>query len=703
MLTGAVALKEDDLQFISNQAGDVPAHNPGGLGLYFRDTRYLNRFEMLVNGMQPVFLSNSVEKHYIATFQFVNPPLILADGTRVQQQTISIRRSRFVSDTGLFERVGFFNCNHFEAQIEVVLGLDADFKDIFTVRGFKMQRMAGQIGIEFGGDALIFSYQGRDGVRRLTEATFSLPPEAISAREVRFVLALKPHKFDALVIRVRPCIGNVGREPSPDFESELERLAGSYRDWERCSTHIATDNELFNRELLRASRYDVRTLIERTPWGLVPDAGIPWYAVPFGRDAIITSLQTLTYNPAIAEGTLRFLAAHQGEKLDEEREEEPGKIMHELRRGELARLREVPHTPYFGTVDATPLFLILLVETMNWLGSDELFREMLPAAVRALEWIDRWGDCDGDGYVEYLVRRPGGVANQGWKDSNDAVQYEDGQSARQPLALVEVQGYVYQAKMGMARLLRTHGDVSQAERLEQEALALKTRFNHDFWMEDEQFFAQALDRDKTQIRSVTSNPGHCLWSGICDADKADAVAERLLAPDMFSGWGIRTLSRSSPNYNPMSYHNGSVWPHDSALIALGLRRCGHHEEGVRLVQAMVEAGFHFSDARLPELFCGFERDQRFNSSPAAYLISCSPQAWSTGSTFMMIQTILDIRPAGDGGTLHLDPRLPSLFRSLSLRNLRYGNQRLSVTVEGSDYTVEVTDPGISRVDTAAGS
>jgi glycogen debranching enzyme len=466
-----------------------------------------------------------------------------------------------------------------------------------------------------------------------------------------------------------------------NFDLALERLGASYRDWEETSSRIDTDNELFNRDLLRASRNDVRTLLERTEWGLVPDAGIPWYAVPFGRDAIITALQTLIYNPAIAEGTLRFLAAYQGTTVDPFKEEEPGKIMHELRRGELANLEEIPHTPYYGTVDGTPLFVVLFVEAMAWIQSERLYSDILPAALRALEWVDQFGDLDGDGYVEYEVHRPGGVVNHGWKDSSNSVQYEDGSSARQPIALVEVQGYVYAAKMGMASLLRRHGDQRRADRLEAEAKTLRQQFNRDFWMEDEQFFCLALDGEKRQVRSVTSNAGHCLWSGICEPDKVNAVAERLMAPDMFSGWGIRTLSSASPNYNPMSYHNGSVWPHDNAIIALGLRRAGHGEKVARLVQAMCEAGFRFSDARLPELFCGFSRDQRFNSSPAAYVVSCSPQAWAAGSLFMFLESLLDIRPDARAHSRTLSPVLPPMFGRVCLQHVRIGEGRFDITVD----------------------
>lgn len=680
MLTSSVVLKEDDLQFISDQSGDVRENDNSGFGLYLQDTRFLNRFELFINGQRPLFLSNSVNKHYIATFQAINPDLLLNSGRQVAQQTLSIRRSRFVSVNGLYERVGVLNCNHFPVDVQVELALDADFRDIFSVRGFATQRVAGRIAIEFGNDNLVFSYSGRDALLRSTVCSFSHAAEATSPRTVRFNVRLQPHQAESLVFHIRPVIGEAV-SASSNYDDELDKLVQSYRDWDASSTRITSDNALFDRELLRASRYDIRTLLERTPFGLIPDAGIPWYAVPFGRDAIITALQTLMYNPAIAEGTLRFLAAHQGTTVDVAREEEPGKIMHELRRGELARLGEVPHTPYFGTVDATPLFVVLFVEAMAWLDSDALFADLLPAVQRAIEWIDVYGDSDGDGYVEYATHRNGGVQNQGWKDSTDAVQYDDGTNARQPIALVEVQGYVYHAKTGLAALLRRRGFVQRAGQLEEESEALKDRINRDFWMPEEETFALALDAAKQQVRSVTSNAGHLLWSGACDDSKAALMVRRLLAPDLFTGWGIRTLSMDSPNYNPMSYHNGSVWPHDTALIALGMRRYGFDAEAVAVVEALVEAGLRFSDARLPELFCGFGRDQRFDSSPAAYLRSCIPQAWAAGCTFMLLHCMLGLEPVDSNGSLAVLPLLPAMFDRITLDNMRFRGERFAVHVE----------------------
>jgi glycogen debranching enzyme len=397
------------------------------------------------------------------------------------------------------------------------------------------------------------------------------------------------------------------------------------------------------------------------------------------------------YNPDIARGTLRFLARHQGTKVDEATEEEPGKILHEIRRGELANLREIPHVPYYGSVDATPLFVVLFVEAMDWLGSEDLYHEILPHALRALEWSNTYGDLDADGYVEYVGRPSGGVVNQGWKDSADSLLYEDGRRALQPVALVEAQGYVYQAKMGLSKLVESRGQIDLASRLRQEAEALRERFNRDFWLEDEGFFAQALDRDKNPIRSVTSNVGHCLWSGIVDPDKARSVVSRLMAGDMFSGLGIRTLSSLSPNYNPMSYHNGSVWPHDNSIIALGMRRYGYDNEATCVISAMIEAGLRFPSNRLPELFCGFGRDHRFNSSPMSYIKSCRPQAWAAAAPFLFLQTLLDVRPRDGGRTISLDPVKNHIFRRYVVDRMRTGAGYSSFTVgpDGESERVEL--------------
>src|SRR3989442_1347551 len=406
-------------------------------------------------------------------------------------------------------------------------------------------------------------------------------------------------------------------------------------------------------------------------------AGLPWFSAPFGRDALIASLQTLGLNPDIASGTLSYLAADQGTKVDPSRDEQPGKILHERRFGELANLKQIPHTPYYGSVDSTPLFLVTLVELMDWVNDRDLFVELLPAMSAALDWIDKYGDLDHDGFVEYGDHAPRGIRNQGWKDSHDSLLMPGGKPAERPIALVEVQGYVYHAKAGLARILDRLGETGAAQQLAIEAGDLRRRFEQHFWQDDHQFYAQALDGAKELVPSITSNPVHCLSSRIGDAERADIVTDRLLAPDMFSGWGIRTLSAGSPHYNPMSYHNGTIWPHDNSLIAAGLRRYGHTEAAQQVVTGILEAGIRMPSFRLPELFCGFGRDTRFGTGPAEYLVSCNPQAWGAGAAFHLLQTALGIFPDTTAGRVFLSPMPIPLARSVEVRGMRVGAGHLS--------------------------
>ena len=691
-LGSGVVLKEDQIQLVTDAYGNIPAGNTAGYGLYMLDTRFLSAFELLIEGQNPIYLSHSSDRNFIATFQFVNPPLTLRDGVRVGRQTVSIRRSRFVDGVALYERIGFYNCNQVPLDLEITLTFDSDFADIFAVRNYAPQRRGVRSSVHTSTKRITFTYRGRDNINRRTVIEFDRPPEPKSANTLLFPIHLEPHVPVSLALRMIPQVGTATPLPKVSFDPALESLANAYEEWHKDSTAIQTNNEYFDDGMLRQSRLDVRALLEfrNTDPGtrvVVPSAGIPWYAVPFGRDSIVTALQTLMYNPSIAEGTLRTLAAYQGVKFDAVTEEEPGKIFHELRRGELANLKQIPHLPYYGTVDATPLFVVLFVETMRWLGMSEagkvLYADLLPAVLKALSWCDDHGDLDQDGYVEYQQGALGGVRNQGWKDSPDSLQYQDGTSAVLPAALVEVQGYVYHAKDGLSRLTAHRGDVELSKRLAAEAAALKLRFNRDFWMDDCGFYAQALDGKKQPIASITSNAGHVLWSGIADEDKAELTVRNLGSEDMFSGWGLRTLSASSPNYNPMSYHNGSVWPHDNSLIAVGMRRYGFSEDAAAIVNGVIDAGFRFPNHRLPELFCGFSRDRKFNSSPVAYLVSCSPQAWAAAAPFLFIQTLLGIEPLS-GESLSLDPVSTDLFLRYRVERMHLGDHRVSFDVQHRD-------------------
>ena len=704
MLQDRVILKQNDVFVVSDPSGDIPAGDEAGMGLYMSDTRFLSLFELRLNGRRPILLNYSVGRAYVATFQLVNPALEPEVGSpAIPRQSLSLRRTRFVHH-GMHERIGLQNCNRHPVRVELELRFDADFLDIFEVRGYQPLPMGGvrepAIRDETG---FIFGYRGLDGVHRSTEVVFHPMPRVGAGRAV-VPVSLKPQETFVLLVDVLPTLGD--EEPRPDFhfDAELEALERRYQAWNSSSTTFATDNETLDQELCWRNLEDLRVLCDEKPTGLVPTAGVPWYAVPFGRDALITSFQTLALNPELARGSLRYLAQHQGRRVDPEREEEPGKIFHEIRFGELARLGIVPHTPYYGTVDATPLFLMLLVELLDWTGDMDMLSELFPNVLAALDWIDNYGDLDQDGFVEYAQHGAIGVRNQGWKDSHDSL-VEKGVPAPLPAALVEVQGYVYHAKAGLARIFsRVGGLRANAERLEAEAEALRKRFNNLFWMPEERYFAQALDRDKRQVSAVSSNPGHCLLSGIIDRRRADDVVNRLMAPDMFSGWGIRTLSTEAVSYNPMSYHNGSVWPHDNSLIAAGMRRYGFRREAELVARSVIEACLRFPDHRIPELYCGFFRDQRFGAGPGAYLVSCSPQAWGAGSLFHFFQTLTGVQADLTAGRLRIDPVETSLYHRLRVEGMRLGEGELDFTVEcgeGVRVKVDRVPPEVTRLELPA--
>ena len=716
-------LKENELVLVSNELGDMP---PGRrrLGLYYRDMRYLSLFQMTINGQRPRLLSSSSEQNYICDIQLANPTTELPDGNTALARTIGIRRSRFLNEA-LYERISFYNHNRFPVPLRLTLTLGSDFCDIFEIRGLDRERRGTIKPPTFSDSRLTLSYEGLDRVKRYTEILFDVepstveieerPPEPVLRRSSTFLpeatetatmtvyhpscavlnwdLTLMPGKSHSICLQIVPAEGEIALSLEP-FNKSLSQLRNSYQDWFSQCTKLETDNEFFNC-LIDRSALDLRLLLEPTPEGPVPAAGIPWFACIFGRDSLITALQTLMLNPHIAVGTLRFLAKHQGQKADPWRDEEPGKIIHEMRKGEMARLEEIPHGASYGSADATPLFLMLFAETMKWLDDDRLYQEILPAAKLALEWMERYGDLDGDGYLEYLTRSTGGIGNQGWKDSRSSITYPDGTPVELPLALVEVQGYAYRAMREMAQLLQRKGEISLANKLGQRAALLKENFNRDFWLEHKHLLAQGLDSKKTPVETIASNPGHCLFCDIVDEEHARQLVLRLTSTDMASGWGIRTVSSRSSKYNPMSYHNGSIWPHDNSLIVAGMRRYGYHWEAEEITTQLFQASLFFPNGRLPELFCGFSRDREAHSSPAEYPVSCSPQAWAAGSAILLLQSMLGLEVDAASKRLFLTPKLPEWLEHASVRNLRVGQGTIDLYFErrGEDTSFQIAENG----------
>jgi glycogen debranching enzyme len=673
-----LSIKEGETFLYSDIAGNLDDRHEYGHGFYHRDTRFLSHFRMKVSGRDPILLSSSSERAYMSYIDLTNPELFMNGDPMVPQQTLNIRRVRAIHGR-LFERIRVKNYNPHAIQTTMSFSLAADFADIFQVRGFRTDDRGHLEPPQAAESRAEFSYEGLDDVTRKTVIQFDPQPdrlEVVGDQVVaEFSLELAPHQTRLITMTMDPVIGEV-RPMRVEFDSAVHHLRRSYEDWERECTQITTDNEVFNNLLIRGLR-DLRALYTSTDQGGIIAAGIPWYVAVFGRDALISSHQLLTVNPKPARDALRLLARHQGTKEDSWRDEEPGKILHEIRRGELAGAGAIPHTPYYGSVDATPLFVFLYAQCFRWTGDDGFARELLPNVRAALDWIDNFGDMDGDGFVEYRTRSPRGVHNQGWKDSFDSVVHTDGRLAAPPIALAEVQGYVYMAKLRVADVFDALGEYRSAVRLREEAAELKVRFNDAFWMPEEDYFAMALDGDKRQVRTVTSNPGHCLYADILDSDKAAHVARRLLQPDMFSGWGVRTMSKGALAYNPMSYHNGSVWPHDNAMIAAGLKRYGHVKATNRVVTAMFDASIHADYMRLPELFCGFTR--RTPNQPVGYPVACSPQAWAAGAPILMLQAILGVSARAHENMLTVNkPHLPPWLNVVELRNLRIGTSTISL-------------------------
>lgn len=666
-------IKEGDLFFYSDDYGDLLAGDDRGLGMFTRDTRHLSRLEWRLEGIPTVPLDGEADGA-TSRFRFTNKEGTGEDGNTVGEDWLDITRKRWIYGGVVYETFSFVNRGDRPVQTRLTLSLDADFADMFVVRGWK-GRVGKREGVARTEQGVRFSYRGVDGALRTTDVeTGCKHAEVEEDGTVRFPLHLESNVCRSVHIRYIP--GTDGERPEVlEEQQSLLKLEESEREWFVGSPEVDSDWDDFNRMFARGMK-DLRMLLTDLGDGPFPVAGLPLYAVPFGRDSLIAALQALPVRPEVARGTLRILARYQGKKEDAWRDEEPGKILHEIRFGELARSGQIPFTPYYGTIDATPLFLILIAEVYRWTGDLDFVREMVPHALEALSWINRYGDPAGTGYVSYAMKSSKGIRNQGWKDSEDSVVHRDGRLADAPIALSEVQGYVYMAKKRWAELFLLLGDTEQSVRLDREAEQLRERFARDFWMEDEQFVALALDGEGRQTGTVTSNPGHCLMTGILPPEQAERVARRLVEPDLFSGWGVRTKSSTCVSYDPDSYHNGSVWPHDNALILIGLKRLGYHREAERIMRGLIEASRHF-EHRLPELFSGHERG---DGGPLPYPVACSPQAWAAGTAFTILQTILGVEPDPVNRRIHLHPALPEGMNRLSVRRLRLGTGLLDLTL-----------------------
>lgn len=660
-------LVEGSAFMISNLNGDVLPHTSHGL--FYQDTRFLSTFCLTINGSPTELLSGGMVSNYAGSIYATN-----TTASKIPARTISLIRDRFVGD-GVHEDIFLKNESLNLVDLELSLEFDTDFADIFEVKRGAVKKLG---KLSLSQDAtfpLIFNYE-RGQLRRSTLISFSHQPE-IKHKTAIFKMTLKPKEQWHLCIDI--FLSNHKRYHPKCRCGEFDKFLVSNQEhelWQKEFPRLVTDADIL-KHLFQTSVKDLATLRLDIDGLHLLAAGVPWFMTVFGRDALISALQTLPFSPDLAQATLKVLAKLQGKEVNKFRQEEPGKIIHEIRFGELAFFKQTPHASYYGSVDATPLFLILLGETYRWTGNLELVKELLPAAEAALQWLAKFGDLDADGFVEYQPSGEGGLTNQGWKDSGDSIVFADGQLAKPPIALVEVQGYVYKAKIEMAYLFQQLGLSKRAKVLQKEAEDLKQKFNSYFWLPNEQFFALALDGQKRPVDSITSNPGHCLWCEIIDEEKSKKVVRRLLAKDMFSGWGIRTMSEKMGAYNPISYHNGSVWPHDNALIALGLAKYGFFAEAEKVFWAMVEAASQLPNNRLPELFCGFER--RHLSKPVFYPNASAPQAWASGAVFMFLQAVFNFQVNLKKQSIKILPQLTQL-KKLKIENLKAFGKSFTVQI-----------------------
>jgi glycogen debranching enzyme len=687
-------LKHDDTFAVFDSHGDMGASAGGPDGLFDHDTRYLSRLELLINGMQPLLLGSSVRDDNLTLTADLTNPDIFHDGHIIlPRDTIHIVRTAYLWKGVAHQRMAVVNHGEGPIAFTLALSFGNDFADLFEVRG--QQRLHRGFFREEALDAreVDFIYVGLDGANRRTELHFDPAPTQILASAATYQLRLEAGGA-LYIFFAAECHG----AQAPRRTTYFKGLMAANRERRKASLHassVETSNKVLNEALCRATA-DLRMLVTQTPEGPYPYAGIPWYSTTFGRDGLLTALQTLWCDPSIAQGVLKRLAAFQASAFDSAADAEPGKIVHEMRGGEMAALKEVPFGLYYGSVDATPLFVILAGLYVERTGDEAALRELWPAIERALQWMDGPGDPDGDGFLEYngadAEGLQHGLRNQGWKDSFDAIFHADGQLARGSIALCEVQGYAYAAKCLAARCARRLGLGDLSERLDQAAAELARRFEDAFWCEDLGLYALALDGDKKPCRVRASNAGHLLWTGIARPDRARRVADAMVSPAFFSGWGIRTIAKGEARYNPMSYHNGSIWPHDNSFIALGLSRYGFQEHLDKVFEATLAAASYMDLRRLPELYCGFRK--RRGAGPTLYPVACSPQAWASGSLLLMIQAALGIEFEPLSGEIRFrNPRLPPSFHEIVLRNVGLNGAAVDIELRrsGAHVSMRVLD------------
>ncbi len=680
-------LLNGDTFAVFDRGGDIQPVGFGQQGIFHKETRHLSRMEMHFCGERPLLLSSTMrEDNVLFAIDLTNPDLVMSSGDRLPRGMLHIYRTKFLTERVAYDQITLHNYGEVTIDGDLSFDFEGDFADIFEVRGEKRSRRGEMLPEIRERSSVVMEYEGLDHIRRITRVECSASACSTYEGGISVPIHLEPQGETQFTLTIECRREETDSQPA-SYDEALQRMNQLRSANPLADVDISTSNEQFN-YWIRRSHADLMMMLARTPFGPYPYAGVPWFSTVFGRDGIITALELLWVAPSVARGVLSYLAATQATSFDPERDAEPGKILHEMRKGEMAELREVPFGRYYGTIDGTPLFIVLAAAYYERTADLEFLRELWPNILVALEWIDKYGDRDGDGFVEYARHTDHGLVQQGWKDSNDSVFYSDGRLAAGPIALCEVQSYVYAAKKGISAVAKDLGNLKLADQLNEQALELRSRFSAAFWSDELSTFALALDGEKKQCRVRSSNAGHCLFSGIASDAQHRSVTDLLLSPAFFSGWGVRTIVTGEKRYNPMSYHNGSVWPHDNAMIAYGALRSADKMLALRVMSGLMDLSENVNQHRLPELICGFTR--RKGKGPTLYPVACSPQAWAAGSIFMVLQACLGLEIRAQEARIYLHhSALPESLEEVHIRNLRVGSASVDLSFERYAETVGV--------------
>jgi len=671
-------LKYGDTFAVFNRFGDIEPVGPSQFGLFHAECRHLSRFTLQINGRQPLLLSSTIrEDNAFLSVDLTNVDAPSNGRASLTSGTLHIFRLQFLRKGGCHSQIRVLNYGTAPAVINIRIRFEADFADIFEVRGTKRTRKGQRLPDDVKEATVTLTYLGLDRVKRRTKLEFSPAPVSLTAEEAQFEVRLQPNAEQS-IFTMMACENDTDIYSHASFSEAFSAMGEDFDITHLQDCRITTSSEGFNAWLTRSCA-DLRMLVEGNPEGPYPYAGVPWFNTVFGRDGIITALECLWMAPSFAEGVLRYLAETQATTEIPEQDAEPGKILHEMRRGEMAATKEVPFAKYYGSIDSTPLYVMLAGAYLERTGNLAFIKTIWPNIELALNWIDQYGDRDKDGFVEYEKRSQNGLIQQGWKDSHDSVFYANGDIAEPPIALCEVQGYVYAAKLAGAQLARAMQKPELPQKLEDSAKALRARFEECFWNEDLGTYVLALDGKKKQCAVRASNAGHALFCKIAGEDRAQRVAASLMSNQLFSGWGVRTIGSSEARYNPMSYHNGSIWPHDNAILAMGFSHYHLQHAAAEILGGMYAASRHVQLHRMPELFCGFHK-RPDGSGPTLYPVACAPQAWAAGAVFLMLQACLGIQVTSEKPEIRLShPYLPSSLSEVRIENLGLGGATADLT------------------------